>query len=347
MEVTEIEIAKTKSSRINPRRAIDEDGLRELADSIASVGVMQPITVRPASGGYEVVLGERRLRAAKMAGLKKIPAIIRNIPDDEALELMLIENAQREDLNDIEKGNSCLQLLKTYPDRYPDRTVLADKLGVSEWSVNNWIAVAKEVPPEIQNLVGTQEKRGAPVPAGTITSQIALRISKSVHEPDRKVEVAREFARRSIPVHKAREVLREVAKQKETPVEAVITKVLQAPPELPFRLDHARSIVAGVKTQTSRFFRPDELENMVPGAVVTANIWEPRFAQLKAIRVDKKRLGEFKEEDAQREGGYSLSEFRKAWESIHGAGSWNPKTEVIVVQFKLLNHSTELDLKDK
>ena len=115
MDVTEIPLKRIKPNKLNPRQGIDEQGLEELAESIASKGVVQPITVRPTADGYEVVVGERRFRASKMAGLDKIPAIVREFTDAEVLELILIENAQREDLNDVEKGNSAFSFLKDIP----------------------------------------------------------------------------------------------------------------------------------------------------------------------------------------------------------------------------------------
>ena len=335
MDVTEIPLERIRPNKLNPRQGIDEQGLDELAKSIASVGVMQPITVRPTADGYEVVVGERRFRASKLAGLDKIPAIVRELTDAEVLELILIENAQREDLNDVEKGNSCSQLLERYPKEYPDVAALAKKLAVSSSSVKNWIAVSTSVPREIQRMIATQEKRGAPIPKGSITSQVALQITRSVKEPKRQVEVARAFAERAIPVHKARKVMKEVVKETDRSVQEVVTEVLEAPPELPFRLDHAKIILAGKKTQTSRFMRQDEIANLRAGSVVVANIWEPRFAELEVTAVLTKKLVQFTEEDAKREGGYTLSQFREVWKSIHGPDAWSPGKEVTVIQFKL------------
>ena len=212
---------------------------------------------------------------------------------------------------------------------------LAKKLAVSPTSVKNWIAVSTSVPREIQKMIATQEKRGAPIPKGSITSQVALQITRSVKEPKRQVEVAREFAERAIPVHKARKVMKEVVKETDRSVQEVVTEVLEAPPELPFRLDHAKMILAGKKTQTSRFLRQDEIANLRAGSVVVANIWEPRFAELEVIAVLTKKLSQFTEEDAKREGGYTLSQFREVWESIHGPDAWSPGKEVTVIQFKV------------
>jgi ParB family chromosome partitioning protein len=343
LHVQLLEIKGIEPSKLNPRQAINEEGIKELAESILSVGVLQPILVRPLDGKYEVVVGERRLRASILAGLKKIPAVVREMTDDEVIETMLIENAQREELNDVEKGNSCIKLKEIFPNKYPNDKAISEKLGVTVGTIKNWISVATKVPREIQELIATQEKRGDPVPKGTITSQVALRISKSIKEPKRKVEVARVFAERTIPVHKARKVMKELVKTTDEPVAEVVDRVLGAPPEFPFRLHHAIAVREGLKTQTSRFLRPDDLENLAPGVVVTANIWEPSFATLKVISVEKKRLGDFTEEDAKREGGYTLAEFKEIWESIHGKGSWNINSKVSVVVFRLENSEPAVD----
>ena len=88
-----------------PRKTFDEGALQELADSITVHGVLQPLLVRPLlSGGYQLIAGERRWRASRMAGLKEVPVIIRELSDSEAMEIAIIENLQREDLNPIEEA---------------------------------------------------------------------------------------------------------------------------------------------------------------------------------------------------------------------------------------------------
>ena len=93
-------------NRYQPRRGMDEESLAELAESIKANGVIQPVTVRRTPTGYELVVGERRLRAAVKAGLETIPAIVRDVDDDALLPLALVENVQREDLDPIEKAEA-------------------------------------------------------------------------------------------------------------------------------------------------------------------------------------------------------------------------------------------------
>lgn len=102
-------------NRDQPRKTFDEQALSELADSISQHGVLQPLLVRPLSdGSYQLVAGERRWRASRMAGLTEVPAVVREMSDSEAMELALIENLQREDLNPIEEAQGLQLLIDTY-----------------------------------------------------------------------------------------------------------------------------------------------------------------------------------------------------------------------------------------
>lgn len=103
---TVVKITKVEPNRDQPRKNFDEDSLQELADSIKQFGLLQPILVQDRKDYYEIIAGERRWRAAKIAGLKEIPVIIRNYTDQEIVEIALIENIQREDLNPIEEAHA-------------------------------------------------------------------------------------------------------------------------------------------------------------------------------------------------------------------------------------------------
>lgn len=123
-----------------PRRRFETTSLKELSDSIKQVGVITPITVRRAPGGYELVCGERRIRAAKMAGLKKIPAIIIDISDKESAVMAITENLQRKDLNFFEEAESMQNLIKFHS--FTQESV-AQQLGKSQASVANKIRLLK------------------------------------------------------------------------------------------------------------------------------------------------------------------------------------------------------------
>lgn len=109
-ELRNIKLEEISPDADQPRRAFDEAALEELAVSIREHGILQPIVVTPRSGGYQIVAGERRYRAAKMAGLGKIPALVRTLTDQHKLELSLIENLQRRDLNPLETATAYLKL---------------------------------------------------------------------------------------------------------------------------------------------------------------------------------------------------------------------------------------------
>lgn len=112
--VQSIDIAQIKPHPEQPRRHFDADALQELADSISKRGVIQPIIVRPFAGGYQIVAGERRWRAAQKAQLHRIPAIVRDFDEAETLEIALIENIQREDLNPIEEAEAYRKLIAEF-----------------------------------------------------------------------------------------------------------------------------------------------------------------------------------------------------------------------------------------
>src|SRR6267142_2795122 len=102
----QIRISEIDPNPVQPRRVFDPERLQELADSIRANSVIQPIVVRPSGGRYQLVAGERRWRAAKLAGLETVPVVIQDIPDDRLLEITLVENIQREDLNPIETAHA-------------------------------------------------------------------------------------------------------------------------------------------------------------------------------------------------------------------------------------------------
>ncbi len=114
-EVITLRIADIEPNRDQPRKDFDEQALSELSQSIMQFGVLQPILVRPLfDGGYQIVAGERRYRASRMAGLTEIPAVIRELNDNETMELALIENLQREDLSPVEEAKGYKTLIETY-----------------------------------------------------------------------------------------------------------------------------------------------------------------------------------------------------------------------------------------
>ncbi len=114
-EQTQLRVEALQPGKYQPRTHMDEPALRELADSIKSQGVMQPILVRPVGGSrYEIIAGERRWRAARIAGLETVPVLVRAVPDNAALAMALIENIQREDLSPLEQANGIQRLITEF-----------------------------------------------------------------------------------------------------------------------------------------------------------------------------------------------------------------------------------------
>jgi ParB family chromosome partitioning protein len=130
----EIPIERIKRNPYQPRKRVDEDALRQLADSIRAHGVIQPILVTEQLDGYQLVAGERRLRAAQMAGLERIPAVVRQVADRDQLELALVENLLRADLNPLEEALAFRQLLDEFSFTQDE---LATRLGRARSTIAN------------------------------------------------------------------------------------------------------------------------------------------------------------------------------------------------------------------
>ncbi len=135
-----VKITRLEPNRDQPRRNFDEDALQELADSIKQFGLLQPILVQDRKDHYEIIAGERRWRAAKLAGLKEVPVIIRNYSEQEILEISLIENIQREDLNPIEEAQAYRRLLTEF---HLKQDEVAERVSKSRAAVTNSIRLLK------------------------------------------------------------------------------------------------------------------------------------------------------------------------------------------------------------
>ena len=139
-EEVKLKITEVEPNREQPRKKFDEDGLIELADSIRQYGVLQPLLVQKMDGYYEIIAGERRWRAAKMAGLKEIPVIIKDFTDQEIVEISLIENIQRENLNPIEEALAFKRLLNEF---HLKQDEVAERVSKSRTAVTNSIRLLK------------------------------------------------------------------------------------------------------------------------------------------------------------------------------------------------------------
>ena len=146
---TIVQITKAEPNRKQPRKNFDEDALQELADSIKQFGLLQPILVQDRKDYYEIIAGERRWRAAKLAGLKEVPVIIREYTEKEIVEISLIENIQREDLNPIEEAQAYKRLLEEFNMKQDE---VAERVSKSRSAVTNSIRLLK-LSNEVQQML--------------------------------------------------------------------------------------------------------------------------------------------------------------------------------------------------
>ena len=145
----EVPVAAIRPNPYQPRETFDEEAIGALADSIREVGLLQPVLVRPAGDGFELVAGERRWRAARRVGLQVIPALVRETDDNTALEQGLVENLQREDLNPLEEAAAYQQLIEDFGLTHEQ---VAARVGRSRAAISNTLRLM-QLPPSIQRLV--------------------------------------------------------------------------------------------------------------------------------------------------------------------------------------------------
>lgn len=177
-DVTEINIDEIRSNPYQPRRTFDTETLNELAKSIEEYGVVQPVIVKKSIKGYELIAGERRTKAAKIAGLKVIPAIIKDFDDQQMMEIALIENIQREDLNPMDEAVSISNIIKL---RGYTQDEFANKFGKSRTYVTNILGLLR-LPEDVKKMV---EKRTLSMSHARVLSKIddeekVVRLAKQV-----------------------------------------------------------------------------------------------------------------------------------------------------------------------
>lgn len=152
--VVTLRLSEIEPNRDQPRKIFSEEALNELADSIREHGVLQPLLVRPLPGGsYQLVAGERRWRASRMAGLQEVPVVIREMDEEQAMEIALIENLQREDLNAIEEATGYKQLMERYG---MTQEQVAKRVGKSRPAIANALRLLN-LPQKVMEMVGEGE----------------------------------------------------------------------------------------------------------------------------------------------------------------------------------------------
>jgi ParB family chromosome partitioning protein len=187
-EPNELPIAAITPNPDQPRTTISQEAIDELADSIGKVGVLQPIIVRPYSGGYQVIAGERRWLAAKAAGLERVPVRIMSTTEAESLEIALIENLQRQDLNAMEEARGYRRLLSEYQ---LTQAEMAAKVSKSRSAVANTLRLL-DLPDEVQEMIAEDK-----LTAGHARAVL------SVPDEDRRLKLAHRIVEEGLSVREA------------------------------------------------------------------------------------------------------------------------------------------------
>lgn len=199
-ELREVPIDLIQRGRFQPRRDMDPAALQELADSIRQQGVMQPVVVRPiAEGRFELIAGERRWRATQMAELDRIPAIIRDVPDDAAIAMALIENIQRENLNPIEEAFA-LQRLQ-------------DEFGLTQAQVAEAVGKSRTTITNLLRLISLSEDVRVMLEHGDL--EMGHGRAMLTLQPEQQMQVARQVVAKSLSVRQTEALVRRV--QQESP----------------------------------------------------------------------------------------------------------------------------------
>ncbi|AGA88830.1 putative chromosome-partitioning protein ParB [Pseudomonas sp. SCT] len=201
-ELQHLPLDLVQRGKYQPRRDMDPQALEELAQSIKNHGVMQPIVVRPISGGrFEIIAGERRWRASQQAGLESVPALVREVPDEAAIAMALIENIQREDLNPIEEAVALQRLQQEFQ---LTQQQVADAVGKSRVSVSNLLRLIA-LPEEIKTLLSHGD-----LEMGHARALLGL-------PAEQQVEGARHVVARGLTVRQTEAMVRQWLSSKEAP----------------------------------------------------------------------------------------------------------------------------------
>jgi len=186
---------RIRAGRFQPRQQFDQGRLEELAVAIRAQGIIEPLVVRPHGEGYELIAGERRLRAARLAELTVVPVIVRELDDRAALEMSLVENLLREDLNPIEEGQAFARLNRDFALTHDE---IAIRIGKSRSYVSNIIRLI-ELPPEVLAMIGRGELTG-----GQVRPLLALSSPEAQLAEARKIAEAKISSRQAEAIASAR-----------------------------------------------------------------------------------------------------------------------------------------------
>lgn len=197
-EIVDIRLDDLRANPYQPRKVFNDEALNDLAESIKEHGVFQPIIVKKSIKGYEIIAGERRVRASRMAGLEKIPAIIRNLNDEQMMEIALLENLQRENLSSIEEAVAYKSMIEKLNLTQEE---LSKKVGKSRSHITNILGLLR-LPKEVQEMVANNQ-----------ISMGHARVLSKLEDDSKIIEMARQIVERKIPVRELEQETEDKAKK--------------------------------------------------------------------------------------------------------------------------------------
>ena len=206
-EVTFVKIGKVEPNREQPRKNFDEDALLELSESVKQHGVLQPLLVQDKKDYYEIIAGERRWRAAKLAGLKEVPVIIKNLTDQEIVEISLIENIQRENLNPIEEALAYKRLLNEFNLKQDE---VAERVSKSRTAVTNSMRLLK-LDERVQQMV-----------IDDLISTGHARALLGIEDKEQQYAVAQQIFDEKLSVRETEKLVKKLQKQKTEPTKKIV-----------------------------------------------------------------------------------------------------------------------------
>lgn len=184
-EIIDIDLDELRPNPYQPRKVFNDEALNDLAESIKEHGVFQPIIVKKSIKGYEIIAGERRVRASRLAGLKKVPALIRNLNDEQMMEIALLENLQRENLSAIEEAVAYKSMIEKLALTQEE---LSKKVGKSRSHITNILGLLR-LPEEVQEMVSNNQ-----------ISMGHARVLSKLEDDKKIIEMANEIVSKKIPV---------------------------------------------------------------------------------------------------------------------------------------------------
>lgn len=249
-----VKLSKVEPNREQPRKNFDEDSLQELAESLKQFGMLQPILVQNRGDYYEIIAGERRWRAAKIAGLKEVPVIVRELTDQEIVEISLIENIQREDLNPIEEAQAYKRLLTEF---HLKQDEVAERVSKSRTAVTNSMRLLK-LCDEVQKMV-----------VDDMISTGHARALISIEDPEEQYLIAQKIFDEKLSVREVEKLVKDLHKPPKPPKEE--NKTLQAIyQEISERLKRSLSTKVSVSAKQNgagkieiEFYNHEDLERLL------------------------------------------------------------------------------------